>query len=55
MTIPQYLALAAYWRKFPPIHLLMRNVLGYKPDETRTQSLAGLLAAAGKDGIFGTR
>jgi hypothetical protein len=55
MTIPQYLALAAYWRKYPPTHLLIGNLLGYKLHETTTESLAGLLATAGKEGIFGTR
>jgi hypothetical protein len=55
MTIPQYLALAAYWRKYPPTHLLIGNLLGYKSYETGTESLAGLLATAGKEGIFGAR
>jgi hypothetical protein len=53
MTIPQYLELAAYWRKYPPAHLLLRAALGYKANEPRTSDLGGLFAEAGDGGIFG--
>lgn len=30
MTIPRYLALAKYWKEWPPIHKLVAAYLGYK-------------------------
>lgn len=31
LTIPRYRALARYWERFPPAHLLLRALVGYKP------------------------
>jgi len=31
MRFTDYLELAAYWVKYPPIHILARGYLGYKP------------------------
>lgn len=33
MTIPQVQALQAYWKKCPPVHLLVSWYLGYKAPE----------------------
>jgi hypothetical protein len=53
MTLPDYLELAAYWKKNPPLHLLIKAALGYKGvDETRTSDLAELLAGAGSEGVL---
>jgi hypothetical protein len=52
MTLPQYRELAAYWQKFPPIHLLIWKILGYKAGEQRTNDLGGLLAEAARGGVF---
>jgi hypothetical protein len=53
MTLPQYAELAAYWRKFPPIHLLLGKLLGYNPEEQRTNSLSDLFAQFGPGGKIG--
>jgi len=50
MTLPQYRELAAYWQKFPPIHLLFAKSLGYKGDGTRTNDLSDLMTVFGKGG-----
>lgn len=53
MTLPDYLELAAYWKKNPPLHLLIRAFLDYKSrDETRTSDLAQLLATVGPEGVL---
>jgi hypothetical protein len=31
LTIPRYRALARYWERFPPAHLLLRALVGFKP------------------------
>jgi hypothetical protein len=31
LTIPRYRALARYWREFPPVHVLLRALAGYRP------------------------
>jgi hypothetical protein len=53
MTLPEYLELAAYWKKNPPLHLLIRALVDYKGgDKARTSDLAELLAAAGPEGFL---
>jgi hypothetical protein len=53
MTLPEYLELAAYWKKNPPLHLLIRAFLDYKGrDETRTSDLGLLLADVGPEGML---
>lgn len=32
--MPRYRALARYWRQFPPVHLLLRALVGFKPAPT---------------------
>ncbi len=51
MTLPQYAQLAAYWRRFPPAHLLLRAALGFRPPEPAAD-LGALLAEARPGGIF---
>ncbi len=51
MTLPQYAELAAYWRRFPPSHLLLRAALGFKPPDPAAD-LGALLAEARPGGIF---
>jgi hypothetical protein len=31
LTIPRYRALQRYWRDYPPAHLLLRALVGFKP------------------------
>ena len=55
MTLPDYLELAAYWKKNPPTHLLMKAFIGYRPERETTgtgNDLAELLAAAGPAGAL---
>jgi hypothetical protein len=52
MTLPQYRELAAYWQKFPPIHLLFSSPVAYKGDGRRTNDLSGLMAVFGRGGDF---
>ncbi len=52
MTLPQYRELAAYWQKFPPIHLLFSKLLQYKDSARRTDDLSDLMAVFGKGGNF---
>jgi hypothetical protein len=53
MTIPRYRALTNYWRQFPPAHLLLRALVGFKPepatDKPSTSSGANL---AGLDALM---
>jgi hypothetical protein len=53
MTLAEYAELAAYWRKFPPTHLLLGRLLGYKSDEHRTNDLSDLMNLFGKGGMGG--
>jgi hypothetical protein len=55
MTLPQYRELAAYWRKFPPPHLLLTSLLVYKSSEKRTNDLGELLAGFGHGVGLGPR
>lgn len=55
MTLPQYADLAAYWRKYPPIHLLVRATLGFTGEERRSADLGDLLAEVGPGGIFAAK
>ena len=55
MTLPQYRELAAYWQKFPPIHLLFSRLLQYKGDEKGTGNLGDLFAGFGKGESLGPR
>jgi len=48
MTLPQYRALAAYWQKFPPIHLLFAKMFQYKANGSRTNDLSDLMAIFGR-------
>jgi hypothetical protein len=52
MTLPQYRELAAYWRKFPPMHLLFSSVLRYKGETNGTNDMSDLMAVFGKGGDF---
>jgi len=51
MTLPQFQELAAYWTKNPPTHLLLRSMVGFGR-ETRTESLADLMARIGPGGVL---
>jgi hypothetical protein len=31
LTIPRYRALKRYWHDYPPVHLLLRALFGFKP------------------------
>jgi hypothetical protein len=55
MTLGQYQELAAYWLKFPPSHLLLRRMIGYKRHETGTTGLGELLSETGDGGVFAKR
>jgi hypothetical protein len=48
MTLPEYAELAAYWRRFPPTHLLLGKILGYRADEQGTNDLSDLIDLIGK-------
>jgi hypothetical protein len=50
MTLPEFEELAAYWRKYPPAHLLLRAIAGFKNEDRRPNDLGGLLATLGKNG-----
>jgi hypothetical protein len=47
MTLPQYRELAAYWRKFPPAHVLLARLVGFKGGDGRINDLGELLAGFG--------
>ena len=44
MTLPQYRELAAYWRKYPPAHVLLARLMGLKGDNGSPNDLGELLA-----------
>ncbi|WP_148293732.1 hypothetical protein [Azospirillum sp. B4] len=49
-TLPRYHALWRYWRRHPPVHLMVAAYLGIKPDEPSPVDeigLADLLAMFG--------
>lgn len=46
MTLPQYRELAAYWRRYPPAHLLLGKLLGFKAEERGSGNLSDLLAGS---------
>lgn len=51
LTIPRYRALKRYWRDYPPVHLLLRAALGFKPprpSETQAAPFDALAALAPK-------
>ncbi len=50
MTMPQYRALAAYWRKFPPTHLLLAGMLGFKAEDRGAGNLSDLMSRFGQEG-----
>jgi hypothetical protein len=50
MTMPQYRELAAYWRKFPPAHLLLAKLLGFKAEGRGTNDLSDLVSRFGQAG-----
>jgi hypothetical protein len=52
MTLPQFQELAAYWQKFPPIHLLLSHSVHYKENGNRTNDLSDLMAVFGRGGGF---
>ncbi len=52
MTLPQYAELVAYWRKFPPTHLLLRAALGFGSPERDAGDLGALLAEGAPGGVF---
>jgi hypothetical protein len=55
MTLPQYRELAAYWQKFPPVHLILTRLLALKPGERKTNDLGELLAGFGHGVSLGAR
>jgi hypothetical protein len=52
MTLVQYVDLAAYWRKCPPAHLLLRAAFGFTGEDRRKADLGSLLAETRPGGIF---
>jgi hypothetical protein len=50
MTLLQYRTLAAYWRKFPPTHLLLAKLLGFKAEDRGSNDLSDLMSAFGQAG-----
>lgn len=53
MTIPRYCTLKRYWRDYPPVHLLARALLGFKPPRTaETASPFEALAALAPTGTL---
>ncbi|MDE1145640.1 MAG: hypothetical protein PW843_03335 [Azospirillaceae bacterium] len=53
-TLPRYRALWRYWRRHPPVHLMMAAYLGIKPDEpppVDEVGLGDLLAIFGEGNI----
>jgi hypothetical protein len=54
MDLNQYAALAAYWRRCPPTHLLLRAALGFAPQRQSAGDLSTLLAEAEPGGLFAT-
>ncbi len=52
MDLTQYAELAAYWRRFPPTHLLIRAALGFKQPDRAVSDLGALMAEARPGGIF---
>jgi hypothetical protein len=50
MTLPQYRELAAYWERFPPIHLLLAKLVQYKGNDSRTKDVSDLMALFGQGG-----
>jgi hypothetical protein len=51
LTIPRYRALARYWERFPPVHLLLRALVGYQPRQS-TGRVAGAAAFASAPAPF---
>lgn len=52
MTIPRLNEISAYWRKHPPLHIVVPHALGVKPQEDdkpldKEENAAELLAALG--------
>jgi hypothetical protein len=45
MTLPRLHAIFRQWKRFPPVHIMVANYLGYK-DETPAQASGPL------DGLF---
>lgn len=52
MTLPQFAELAAYWRKYPPLHLLLRSALAGKASPPPAGDLGALLAECAPGGVF---
>jgi hypothetical protein len=48
MTLPQYRDLAAYWRKCPPAHLILRALTATDAPAAAGADLGSLLAALGR-------
>ena len=46
LTMPRYRALLRYWLTYPPAHLLLRALVGFKPPGAAPASFAGLAALA---------
>jgi hypothetical protein len=51
MTLPQVTELLAYWRKHPPMHLLLAASLGIHEKHAAHEDFAALMALA-PDGVL---
>lgn len=46
MTIPEVRALLEYWRKSPPVHVLLASFIGFKPSAPEPHNTADDAEAA---------
>ena len=46
LTIPRYRAMQRHWRDYPPAHLLLRALVGYRPPSNGRQTGGGFAALA---------
>jgi len=50
MTVPRFQALARYWQRHPPLHLMVAAYLGIRPEPRPKGDLGDLLALFGDRG-----
>jgi hypothetical protein len=52
LTIPRYRALVRYWRDYPPAHLLLRALVGFKSSRAAPPASFEMLAALAPGGTL---
>lgn len=50
LTIPRYRALRRYWEEYPPVHLLLRALVGFQPRKATALDSFATLAALAPEG-----